>query len=910
MLRENMHNKKYLFVLSFLFLITLVSAESFGFGRTEERPLNYSTIPTVNNSEYFDGYSVTSLYNYYKGLLNSVYCQLTGCNITGNVEAESFTLNGSTITDWGLNNSLHINQDNWGNDPDNWIEFINNKIDFNETKLATIYYNATSSENITGTILGNISLTQHTDGQYDEITINITERVQSPALDIRVNFTNGIDQFNAGIMRYYTSSLVGLEPLIQIWDYNEEEWETYTTITETTEYKTIEQSVFDWKGHVKDGKVQMRMYKSGTGNLNNMYYVDWLAISKGYGTPAGQEVDPLSLHKDGDNAMLGDLNLNNYNLTNILSLQMNIENCNDTFLQSAKEGTICWNSDKQTLNIVTGLGNVIQVGQENFRAVKNNAGQTIYSGDVVAVTGSSGEVQEVQLANASQTGRQHNLGMVTVPECNNNALCIITMSGEVHDINTSIFSEGDDVFLSATENGKTTNIKPNFPNYNIHLGVVTRQHEETGIIDFNPEVDFNDGVTINQLGVLTNITVLENITADHFVGNGSLLTGNIIIEGISDGLAVGPIIARSLGTGIIGTALTLDATSDTGGHKYSFLSTGTTAIQGAGSWAIYDGTAGLYRLVIEPTGAIKSLLSHTLSYPNPSTIKGGFHFDAPTTNGDSMALTFGGYGTTGSQAGVYVQTSNTYGTKMRLATTNSYATGPQTFLYGDESGNVQIPRGSLNVSSLIYSDRLVLGQQNESVNSSLDISSGDIVGDIAYFNVYEGRSPVTLCDGDWCSVNFIKQGKTLLIEKNDNWTILDIVYEEQHYTKQSFYNLVQGTEYEEIALRLNDKIKKLQDNALEDIRIKELKENCNHNWDGECFEIVRINTTYFNAVEVVQIPKTNKIQKICTRLNLKLQIETYECLEDVETGEMIDFYKFKDGCNWDETYYCEVRELR
>lgn len=160
-------------------------------------------------------------------------------------------------------------------------------------KLKPIYYDATSIQGIYGTISGQINLTQHRDGDYDGLTLNITERASAPSLDIRINFTNGIESITQGILRYYTSSIVGDHPLIQLWDYEDGVWETYGELSETLGFSTIEQSVFDSREHVQNGTVRMRLYKQQNGNINNKYYIDWLSVSKGFGVPAGEEVDPI-----------------------------------------------------------------------------------------------------------------------------------------------------------------------------------------------------------------------------------------------------------------------------------------------------------------------------------------------------------------------------------------------------------------------------------------------------------------------------------------------------------------------------------------------------------------------------------------------------------------------------------------
>lgn len=90
-----MQNKVFfLIILSISLIGSTVSAETFGYGRTESVPINYSIIPTVNNSEYFDGFSVTSLYTYYRGLLETyfggVYCKLTGCTMTGDLVIDGY----------------------------------------------------------------------------------------------------------------------------------------------------------------------------------------------------------------------------------------------------------------------------------------------------------------------------------------------------------------------------------------------------------------------------------------------------------------------------------------------------------------------------------------------------------------------------------------------------------------------------------------------------------------------------------------------------------------------------------------------------------------------------------------------------------------------------------------------------
>jgi len=228
----------------------------------------------------------------------------------------SYTYNQTTpFTNWLSTFVYNYNQTVLYYSDEDWInKNATNAFVFNESKLATTYYNATQSNTVTGTVVGGIEKTQHQDGKYDGDTLNITEASGMPGLDLRINFT-GITTFNAGVMRYKTSSLAGDYPIIQLWNYDTSDWEAYPAVAESEFFATIEQPVFDSTDHVSGGVVQMRLYKASNGNTQNKYYVDWIAISKGFGTPSGEEVDPYSIHRDGSTSWIGNENGNGFNST-------------------------------------------------------------------------------------------------------------------------------------------------------------------------------------------------------------------------------------------------------------------------------------------------------------------------------------------------------------------------------------------------------------------------------------------------------------------------------------------------------------------------------------------------------------------------------------------------------------------
>lgn len=254
---------------------------------------------------------------------NVLYCQLTGCTMSGNIamgsnditgaddiNATEFYQNGNHVLDTGD----YFNNLTWtfGND---WNYISSDSWYFNDSMLSTTYYNATQSSFVAGTLdAGTLADIGHTDGAYDSVTLNFSEAAGSPGLDLRINFTS-ITAFSGGVMRYKTSSLVGIYPIIQLWNYDTSAWEDYPSVASSTSFATIEQPVFDYSEHISGGVVQMRIYKASTGNINNHYYVDWVAIFKGYGTPAGEETDPYSVYRDGTRALSGNWDAGDYNIT-------------------------------------------------------------------------------------------------------------------------------------------------------------------------------------------------------------------------------------------------------------------------------------------------------------------------------------------------------------------------------------------------------------------------------------------------------------------------------------------------------------------------------------------------------------------------------------------------------------------
>jgi hypothetical protein len=115
--------------------------------------------------------------------------------------------------------------------------------------------------------------------------------------------------------------------------------------------------------------------------------------------------------------------------------------------------------------------------------VRNNSGVSMPKGSVVYINGATGNKPTVALAQAnSDASSAQTLGLLQTTLANN-AEGNVVIVGSVIDLNTSAFSEGQQLYLSPTTAGAYTTTKPYAPSHLVYVGIVTRSHVSLGTID-------------------------------------------------------------------------------------------------------------------------------------------------------------------------------------------------------------------------------------------------------------------------------------------------------------------------------------------------------------------------------------------------------------------------------------------
>jgi hypothetical protein len=131
--------------------------------------------------------------------------------------------------------------------------------------------------------------------------------------------------------------------------------------------------------------------------------------------------------------------------------------------------------------------------------VRNSTGSTLTKGQVVYLSGATGNRPNAVLAQAnSEATSSKTIGIVTANIANNSD-GNIAVNGTLHDLNTSSFSAGDAVWLSATTAGGITATPPSEPNHTVFIGYIARAHPTQGRI----VIAIQNGYELNELhGVL------------------------------------------------------------------------------------------------------------------------------------------------------------------------------------------------------------------------------------------------------------------------------------------------------------------------------------------------------------------------------------------------------------------------
>ena len=112
--------------------------------------------------------------------------------------------------------------------------------------------------------------------------------------------------------------------------------------------------------------------------------------------------------------------------------------------------------------------------------VRNTTGATLTKGTAVYISGATGQISTVSkaLATSDATSAQ-TLGLITA-NISNNANGNVTLIGTITNIDTSAYTDGQQLYLSPTTAGTLTATKPYAPQHLVYMAIVEHAHPSQG----------------------------------------------------------------------------------------------------------------------------------------------------------------------------------------------------------------------------------------------------------------------------------------------------------------------------------------------------------------------------------------------------------------------------------------------
>ena len=195
----------------------------------------------------------------------------------------------------------------------------------------------------------------------------------------------------------------------------------------------------------------------------------------------------------------GDLRLDDGSTPGGIPLTFTELRFDTTHLLSGNEpaGSVSWNAEDETIDIVLPNGVIQSVGQETYAYVRNKTGSTIPDGTAVRFAGAEQNGESRLLVAPMQANNEfptlYVLG-VTTEDIADDADGRVTVWGKVRNIDTTgpgaeSWNVGDIIFVSPTTAGGLTNVRPTAPNNVIPIAAVIRVDATEGEIFVRPSFE-------------------------------------------------------------------------------------------------------------------------------------------------------------------------------------------------------------------------------------------------------------------------------------------------------------------------------------------------------------------------------------------------------------------------------------
>ena len=250
---------------------------------------------------------------------------------------------------------------------------------------------------------------------------------------------------------------------------------------------------------------------SGKANLSGATFTGDVSFNDGVKAKFGTDSDLLIYHNDGEPSVIedaGELGLLLKTNGNIFSV---ISDTNESMISAVPDGGVTLYHDNTAkllvgenavtisedlsvssgndLNVlggdltVTGNAEATEfIGDLRGAVVfKAKAGEALTKGDVVYISGITGNTTVVSKADADNAAKMPAFGLAAI-DANNNANLEVYRFGTLAGLDTSSYTEGDELFVGATAGSLVSTAPTGESSFVQKVGKVTRSHASTGSV--------------------------------------------------------------------------------------------------------------------------------------------------------------------------------------------------------------------------------------------------------------------------------------------------------------------------------------------------------------------------------------------------------------------------------------------
>jgi hypothetical protein len=367
------------------------------------------------------------------------------------------------------------------------------------------------------------------------------------------------------------------------------------------------------------------------------------------------------------------------------------------------EGRLFYDNTEKCLSYYADATDLtVNLGQETVFRARNQSGVTLYSGNVVYISGATGNLPTITRARADNIATAQAVGVVTTTIANN-GFGYVTLNGVVHDVDTSGMNAGDPIYLSPTVAGAFVTTRPIHPNYEVQIGYVTRVNPSNGHFAIHIRNNAFSQLMVNgETNLEANLVVDKNIT----VSNSVVISNTLRASGATTLLSTLTAGASTLANLVV---------TNHGGIDGDFRVTGSTRLVG---------TTSMIGLVTANTVSAGNTTIGNLSVTGTSDFAGNI----TTGNITSLSLTTTDYvqvGTTLAVTGNVAVATNRF--TVDAISGNIAAAGKATI-----GGNIDLP-GTVTIGPVSNDLRIGHTIGTTRVRNNLEVD-GDVMIDGGYLN--------------------------------------------------------------------------------------------------------------------------------------------------------------------------------